>query len=109
MRQVIEFEQRLRAELRECWVLKSNRRISREASWPDNLPSYFAVVIEHVNVQEAYRRQGIFRRFLQRVVNHPTAELVIVECVQNAELAQALSRWGWDVDHGVMDFYWEKR
>lgn len=107
MRYTFQFEQ-LCAGLRECWVLKSNRRISREVPWPSNLPAYFAVVVETVMVLEPHRRQGICKRFIQRIVNHPTAELVIVECVQNPLLAEALLRWGWEVDEGVMDFYWDK-
>lgn len=91
--------------LRECWVLTRNRRLS--ATNPDwtNEPTIHAVAVESVEVAEAHRRQGHFRRFIEFLCADPRFDMVIVEAVQNPVLADALMRWGWGCDPGVMDFY----
>jgi len=93
------------AVLRECWVDAGSLRLSAtRPDWTDR-PTIHAVVIESVTVEEPHRRQGHFRRFLAEVCAGNDFELVVVEGVQNPALAEALSRWGWEVDVGVMDFY----
>ena len=96
--------------LRGCWVNPSNLREScREQVDPFTL---HALVLEWVEVAETHRRQGYFKRFLDQLL-HQVAydhDLMIVEGVQNSILADALTRWGWEYDPGVMDFYcWRKK
>lgn len=95
----------LTAILRECWVLRDNPRISAEfPHWTDK-PTWRAIAVYAVEVEEAFRRGGECRAFLNQLVADGRYELVIVECVQNPILAEALLRWGWDCDPEVMDFY----
>ena len=59
-------------------------------------------------------QHGDVMRFLRKIPDDavamcmfsPPYELVIAESVGNPILAAALSRWGWECDGGVMDFYW---
>lgn len=95
----------LTALVRECWVLKSNRRVSAEIPNWTNQPLVHSIVVESVNVEEAHRRQGHLKRFLDEVCADPRFDMVIVEGVQNPILAEALLRWGWDCNVEVMDFY----
>lgn len=96
------------ARLRECWVRADNRRLScTRQGWTD-LPTLHAVVVESIRVEEAQRRQGLCKAYLNALCADPRFELVIVEAVQNPILAEALLRWGWDCDPGVMDFYFRK-
>lgn len=90
--------------LRPCWVLASNLRISQEHA-PFAEPCLRALVVESVIVAESMRRQGVFTRFLREVTSLPEFDLFVVEAVQNPVLAEALTRWGWDHDPVVMDFY----
>ena len=95
----------LTAYVRECWVIASNRRLSAPAPCLHG-PMLHSLVVETVSVEEGHRRQGHCKRFLDALCADPRFELVIVEGVQNEHLAEALLRWGWDCDPGVMDFYW---
>ncbi len=95
----------LSATLRECWIDASNlRRSAERQDWTAN-PTIHAVVIETVRVEQAHQRQGHFKRFLAAVCADPRFDMVVVEGVQNPVLAEALLRWGWECDPGVMDFY----
>jgi hypothetical protein len=95
----------LAVRLRACWVRADNLRLSRDdGPWPG--PSLRAMVLESVEVAGPMRRQGVFTRFLRDVCAEPGYDLFVVEAVQNPHLADALMRWGWDFDPGVMDFYW---
>ncbi len=104
MRERIQFLH-LTAYVRECWVLASNRRQSAE--WPDwtTEPTLHTLVIETVEVEEEFRRQGEFRAFVEMLLADPRFDMVAVEGVGNPALAAALRRWGWECDEGVMDFY----
>ena len=93
------------ARIRECWVWAENRRVSFSASGLTLKPTIHSLVIEYIGVDESERRQGIARRFIEQACNDARFEMVIVEGVQNPILAEALIRWGWDYDPGVMDFY----
>ena len=97
------------AKLRECWVLASNFRLSAEK--PDLIvqPTIHAIVVESVRVDEQHRRQGHCKRLLEQLCEDRRFDLVIVEGVQNPILAEALTRWGWEFDAGVMDFYWRSQ
>lgn len=95
----------LTATLRECFVLASNRRQSAEIPGWATEPTIHAIVVESVAVEESHRRQGHLRRFLDLLCSDGRFEMVVVEAVQNPILAEALLRWGWDCDPGVMDFY----
>ncbi len=95
----------LTATVRECWVLAANlRRSATTPNWTAE-PTIHAVVIETVEVEPEFRRQGEFRAFLAHVCADPRFDLVIVEGVLNVQLAHALTRWGWECDRVVMDFY----
>ena len=95
----------LTAYIRECWVDAADLCLSAETpDWTDR-PTIHTIVIESVRVEEAYQNQGHFRRFLASVCADERFDMVIVEAVQNKVLAEALLRWGWDCDPGVMDFY----
>jgi GNAT superfamily N-acetyltransferase len=99
----------LHATVRTCWVLASDlRRSAMRRDWTDE-PTLYALVIEHVAVDEDHRRQGLCRAFLGAAIG-PVADfhgydLVIVEGVQNPHLYAALERWGWECDPQVKDFY----
>lgn len=91
--------------LRRCWVRADDLRLSRtDGPWPE--PCLLALVLGTVEVAEPARRRGVFTRFLSELCAAPGYDLVVVEGVQNTDLARALVRWGWDFDPGVMDFYW---
>lgn len=94
----------LTARLRTCWIRKDNLRLSSLHPWSS--PCWRAVVVESVHVAEQTRRQGVFKRFLAELCQTPDIDLFVVEGVANPLLAAALLRWGWDVDPGVMDFYY---
>lgn len=95
----------LYARLRECWVRKDNLRISCdfECGFKD-APVWHAAVLESIEVYEPHRRQGHCKRFIEDLCKLDF-DLVIVEGVQNEQLARALQRWVWEFDSGVMDFY----
>ncbi len=94
------------AYVRECWVLAENRRHSAESpTWTDK-PTLHALVLESITVEETHRQQGLCRAFIAALCQDKRFDMVIVEGVQNPHLADALHRWGWDCDPGVMDFYW---
>jgi len=98
----------LTVRLRECWVLASDLR---KSAWTEGWtpePTLHALVLEHVKVDETLRRRGICKRFIAWLAGDPRYELVIIEGVQNEHLAEALTRWGWPCDRGVMDFYLAK-
>jgi GNAT superfamily N-acetyltransferase len=93
------------AFLRECWVQADNLRLSAEyPGWTD-APTLHAVVVQSVVVEDGHRRQGHFRRFIEALCADQRFEMVVVEGVQNPVLGEALLRWNWDCDPGVMDFY----
>lgn len=95
----------LTATVRECWVLKSNKRLSgTKPDWTTE-PTIHALAVESIEVEEAYRRQGECRAFLNHLLDTGKYDMVIVEAVGNQHLAEALLRWGWDCAPGVMDFY----
>ncbi len=96
----------LTARIREAWLDRDNRRLS--AGHPDwtERPTVHAIVVESVSVEEAHRREGHCKRFLADICANECFEMAVVEGVQNPVLADALLRWGWEVDSGVMDFYW---
>lgn len=98
----------LTAWLRECWVDAANPRLSGD--WPDwtTRPTFHALVVESVQVEPSQRRQGHLRRFLEELCADQRFARVVVEGVQNPILAEALLRWGWQVDPAVMDFYKER-
>lgn len=93
------------ARLRECYVLASNKRIS--SVWKDftQEPTIHAIVVESISVDEGHRRQGVCRAFINNLVADERFEMVVVEGVANPILADALTRWGWECDPEVMDFY----
>jgi len=98
----------LTATLRECWVDAGNLRLSgTDPGWTSR-PTVHAVVVEIVAVEEAHRRRGECRAFLNQLCSDGRFDMVVVEAVQNPVLAEALLRWGWDCDPGVMDFYWKR-
>ena len=73
-------------------------------------PGFFAsevhsIVVETIRVDLEHRRQGLCKAFLQALCADPRFDMVVVEGVQNPVLADALRRWGWEWDPGVMDFY----
>jgi hypothetical protein len=107
-RTAVQFGPHLAANVRECWVLAENFRVSAPYPGWTTEPTLHAVVIETVEVDETHRRQGVCRAFIEAVCQDERFELVIVEGVQNRHLADALIRWGWDCDPGVMDFYRRK-
>jgi hypothetical protein len=94
------------ANLCECWVLASNLRHSADSpgAWVDE-KTIHAIVVETIDVERAFRRQGECRAFLNQLCADDGFDMVIVEGVQNPILAEALIRWGWECDPGVMDFY----
>ncbi len=95
----------LTARVRECWIDRANLRLSADhPTWTER-PTWSALAIESIAVEEAHRRQGHCRRFLAEVCADPRFEMVVVEGVGNEVLAAALLRWGWRFDPGVMDFY----
>lgn len=95
------------AELRECWMLAENRRVSCAApNWTDQ-PTIHALVVEVIKVDEELRGRGLCRQFLESLCEDDRFDLIVVECVGNPILADALRRWGWEEDEGVSDFYWE--
>jgi hypothetical protein len=96
------------ANLRECWILSGNRRISQETPWSGKSQIH-AIVVETVKVDKEHRRQGHLKRFLEVLCSDARYEMVVVEDVQNPILAEALLRWGWEVDTRVMDFYRMKK
>lgn len=98
----------VRAILRECWVLASNRRLSAtDPTWTEE-PTIHAIVLESIAVDEGHRQQGLCRAFLNALCADPRFDMVIVEAVQNPVLAMALLRWGWDCDPEVSDYYWRR-
>ncbi len=101
-RQIRIDELHLFATMRECWVQADNLRISYQTPTAGTIHS---VVVESVQVDAAHRKQGNFSTFINRLLADPRYEMVVVEGVGNPFLAQALCRWGWDFDAGVMDFY----
>lgn len=95
----------LTAVVREAWIDAENKRSSGDwATWTDR-PTIHSIVIESVKVAEDHRREGHFKRFLAVICADERFAMVVVEGVQNPILAEALLRWGWDCDTGVMDFY----
>jgi len=98
----------LSATLYEAWVLASNRRNS--GCYPEwtNEPTIHSLIVESVKVAEEHRKEGRCKRFLSELCGRTDFDLVVVEGVQNAILAEALLRWGWDCDPGVSDFFWER-
>jgi hypothetical protein len=94
----------IRYRLRECWVNPDNLRLSCPIGGVEDFTVH-ALVLESVEVVEEDRRQGHCRRLIERLCAEPGYDLVIVEAVQNPVLAEALLRWGWECDPGVMDFY----
>jgi hypothetical protein len=101
-------ELHLSASLRECWVQADNFRISFSSpTWSDK-PTIHSIAVESVQVDVAHRNQGIFSAFIKRLCADQRYDMVIVEGVGNPLLAQALQRWGWAFDDGVMDFYWRR-
>lgn len=107
MRQLIRTEE-VTANIRECWVAAHNLRMSAQVPDWTHTPVLRAVVIETVEVPAERRRQGVCRRLIEAACADERFDIVIVEGVGNPELAQALLRWGWDFDPGVMDFYWRR-
>lgn len=104
MRQVVRSNE-LTAILRECWVLRSNRRLSAtRPDWTDE-PTAHAVVVESITVEPERRRQHHCRRLIEALCADTRFEMVVIEAVQNEHLAAALMRWGWECDPAVMDFY----
>jgi GNAT superfamily N-acetyltransferase len=95
----------LYAAVRDCWVLDADRRTSYPRQDMATGPATHALAIESVHVDEPHRRQGHLTRFLEMATADPRFDLVTVEGVQNPVLAEALIRWGWEWDPGVMDFY----
>jgi hypothetical protein len=93
------------AELRECWILASDKRQSCRFPGKFGAPDIHSIVVESVRVPPEKQRQGVFKRFIEDLCRDPRFEMVVVEGVGNATLADALMRWGWEYDLGVMDFY----
>lgn len=98
----------LSATLRECWVLADNLRISFPTPMASDKPTIHSIVVEAVEVDAAYRNRGNFSAFIKRLRADQRYDMVIVEGVGNPLLVQALQRWGWPFDEGVMDFYWRR-
>lgn len=89
-------------------MVAGNLRLSAtEPGWTER-PLLHAVVLETVMVHPTRWRQGICKRFIERLVAAEPYELVVVEAVQNAHLYEALLRWDWVCDPGISDFYWAK-
>ncbi len=98
----------LTARIRECWIAADNLRVSGDyPEWTDR-PTIYSIVVEYVEVEKPHRGHGECRAFLEQFKEDKRFDMVVVEGVQNPILADALLRWGWEVDRGVMDFYWRK-
>jgi hypothetical protein len=95
----------LSAHIRECWLDASNLRLSGERPEWTARPTIHALVIEAVRVDETERRQGHLKRILAMLCADSRFDMIVVEAVQNPILAEALLRWDWGCDPGVMDFY----
>ena len=91
------------AVIREAWYLASNRRVSGYWRGWTTEPTIHAVCVQSIEVEEAHRRQGLCKAFLQALIADERFEMV--EAVNNTILAEALMRWGWSVDAGVSDYY----
>jgi hypothetical protein len=96
----------LDAFIRECWVRKDNLRVSciHQGGFNGD-PTWHAIVLESITVGENHRREGHCRRFIETLATDARFDLAIIEGVRNPHLADALIRWGWDCDVGVMDFF----
>lgn len=91
--------------VRECWVDATCLRLAgNDPTWTKR-PTIHTLAIETIEVEEDQRRQGHCRRFIEQALADPRFDMVIVEGVGNRDLADALLRWGWEFDKGVMDFY----
>ncbi len=98
----------LTARLRECWIDADNLRQSADVpGWRER--TIHAFVVEYVEVDKTHRRQGRCRRFLAALCADESFEMVVVEAVQNAQLADFLMRDGWECDAEVMDFYQRRK
>lgn len=87
-------------------------RILRQAWNMVWLNELHALVLEGIVVAENFRRQGWCRAFIKGMrdaVENKRYDLAIVEGVQNQILADALTRWSWQCDPQIMDFYWHKK
>lgn len=95
----------LKALLRECWILASNKCYS--SCNPDwiNEPTIHSIVVESVRVEEPFRKQGLFKRLITELCEDTKYEMAVVEQVQNPILIEALIRWGWECDKQLSDFY----
>lgn len=94
----------IHVNVRECWILVSDFRVSCKDR-PFDDPCLRAIVLETVEIDESHRRRGVFSRFLVEFVAQPGYDLFVVEGVQSPHLADYLMRRGWDFDARVMDFY----
>lgn len=98
----------IHATIRECWILARNRRLSGSSpDWTDE-PTIHAIVVETIDVSPEHRRRGYCRDFIKRLCDEERFDMVVVEGVINPYLQAALTRWGWECDRDVMDFYWRK-
>lgn len=95
----------IKVKLRECWILASDRRMSAQTPGWTTQPTIHAIVVEWVWVHEKHRQQGHLKRFLAELCADARFDMVVVEMVQNPILAAALTRWGWESDLGVKDFF----
>jgi hypothetical protein len=94
----------LTAVVRECWVDPDNRRVScvnKKDGW------IHSIALESIMVIDRERRKGHAKAFLESLCADHRFDLVIVEMVRNPYLYDALTRWGWECDPIVCDFYKE--
>ncbi len=100
----VERDGGLIATVRECWVLASDKQLSGPRGWTTE-PTVHALVVETVRVPEHLRRDGRCKRFLNQLLTLPEFDAVIVEGVGSPVLFDALTRWGWECEPRVKDFF----
>ena len=95
--------------MRECWYLKSNLHLSSTTPNWTKEPLIYALTIEIITVNPYFQRQGHYKRFIHNMCLDERYEMVVVECVRNKILRDALIRWGWEHDPIVQDYYWKRK
>lgn len=97
----------MRVRLRVAYVSDDDRRMSSDLprpGWTETL------ILEYVFVPKELRRQGRAKRLIAQLMETSKSAGItqmIVEGVINNHLSDALTRWGWECDERVMDFFKE--
>lgn len=92
----------LTAVVRECWIDPANKRVSYTKPKPGWIHS---IALESIMVIDRERKKGHAKAFIDSLVADPRFEMVVVEMVRNPYLSESLTRWGWECDPEVMDFF----